>query len=394
MKNKLCFIIIILFATLTGCSNYKELNTLAIVVGMGIDYIPNKELYKVIIQSIVPSENAAQGTGSGGTPVVSFISTGKTLTEALQANSRILSRENIFSHIELVILGEQLAKKESLNFLFDFFERDAGIRVNVPVLIARGSSVKMTMDILPTTDKVAVRSIVGKLKSASEQTGEYGETKMYEIIENLSNFGSEPAIHGISVKGSKKTGTTKANYEDMEKTYTTLNGTAIFRKGKLVGWIDGKRSKSIQIIHNKIKVTDLRIHCDKKRFNTIKVNRLKSQSKVDIKNNQVLITVTANGSGFINELLCNKDISKRDVMKEYEHEAESELEKAIKEGIVAAQKMKSDVFGFGEILRYTHLNKWNKSRQQWNELFSRAKINVHAKIDIEGTGMRIKPYPY
>lgn len=394
MRNKLWYIIILLICTLSGCSNYKELNEISIIVGLGIDYIPAKNTYQVIYQSINPSENVAQGSGSGATSVTSFITTGKTLSEAAYNTSRLISRQNIYSHIQVLVLGEQLAKKESLNFIFDVFERDAGVRVNVPVLIARSENVKTIMDILPSNDKVPVRTIVGKLKNASKNTGEYGETKIYQVIEDLANLGSEPAINGISIRGNKKQGTTKANLENMEKAYVTLSGVAMFRKGKLVGWLDGNKAKSIQIVHNKIINTDLRIHCDEKRYNTIIVGRLKSHPKVDIKNNQAVITINTNASGSVIELLCNKDISKREVMKEYEQKAERVLEKEIKEGIVTAQKVKSDVFGFGEILHYTHVAKWKKSKHQWHKMFSQAKVNVHVKVDIERTGMRIKPYPY
>jgi spore germination protein KC len=394
VRNKLCLIIIFLIGTLSGCSNYKELNELSIVVGLGVDYIPSKNTYQVIFQSIIPSENVAQGSGSGATAVTSYITNGKTLSEAAYNNSRLNSRQNIFSHIQVLILGEQLAKKESLNFIFDVFERDAGVRVNVPVLIARGENVKTIMDILPSNDKVPVRAIVGKLKNASKNSGEYGETKVYQVIENLSTIGSEPAINGISASGNKKKGMTKANLEDMEKAYVELHGVAMFRKGKLVGWFDGIKTRTIQIIHNKILSTNVRIHCDEKRYNTILLNRLKSHSKVDIRNNQAVITINANASGNITELLCNKDISKRKVVREYEEKVEKKLEKEIREGIATAQKMKSDVFGFGEILHYTHVAKWKKSKHQWPEMFSQAKVNVHVKMDIERTGMRVKPYPY
>ncbi|MEH7481062.1 Ger(x)C family spore germination protein [Neobacillus drentensis] len=394
MRNRLSFIFIFLFACLSGCSNYKELNGISIVVGLGIDYNPSKDLYEVVYQSINPSENTAQGAGSGATPIVTYKTTGKTLSEAAMNTSNVISRQNIYSHIELVIIGEKLAKKESLNFIFDVFERNASSRVNVPVLMARNSDVKTIMDILPSNDKIPVRTILGKIKNASDSLGEHGIIKIYEIIENLTGLGSEVAISGISVLGNKETGTTKANLETMRKTYVKLDGMAVFRRGKFVGWVDGKKTKSLQIIKNKIKKTNLRIHCNKKRYNSVMVNRLNSDSNVDIKNNQVVITIKTNTYGYISELLCNKDISKKKIKKEYERKAERELEKEIKEGIVAAQKMKSDVFGFGEILHYKHLSKWNKSKHHWDELFSQAKVNVHVHMDIEGTGMRIKPYPY
>lgn len=379
---------------LPGCSNYKELNDIALVVGIGIDYIPSKNQYEVVFQAVNPSENTAKGAGSGGTPVTNYITTGKTITEAVQNTSKLYSRRNVFSHIELVVLGEQLTKKESINFIFDIFERDAGVRVNVPVLIARGEKVKTIMDILPSNDKVPVRTLLGKVENAALYTGEYGETKIYEVIEHLSNKGSEPAISGISVKGNKKKGTSKSNLEEMQKAYITLNGVAIFKKGKLIGWLDGLGTKAIQIVQNKVKITNLQIHCDKNRYNSIAVTRLKSHSKVDIHNNHAMITIYANAYGFMPEVLCNKDISKKKVMQEYERKAQQELKKEIMDGVVEAQKMKSDIFGFGEMYHLNHPQKWKTIKKEWNDLFSEAEVNVLVETNIEGTGMRIKPYPY
>ena len=70
MRTKLVLPFIGLLAILSGCSNYKEINELAIVLGVGIDYIPDKNMYEVTYQVVKPSENAAKGTGSGSTPVI------------------------------------------------------------------------------------------------------------------------------------------------------------------------------------------------------------------------------------------------------------------------------------------------------------------------------------
>lgn len=394
MKTKLLFSFICLIAILSGCSNYRELNELAIVLGVGVDFIPDKNMYEVTYQVVKPSENAAKGNGMGSTPVINYVATGKTLNEAAGNSANLFSRQNIYSHIQLVIIGEHLAKKESLNFIFDIFERDAGVRVNVPVLIARGSGVKATMDMLSTIDKIPVQALAGKVKNASETLGEHGQTKIYEVIENLTSEGSEPAISGVSITGSKKIGESKENIETMKKTFTSLNGVSIFKRGKLVGWMDGKKTKSLQIIDNKLQSTNLRFHCDEKRYNNITINKMKSHTKVNIQNNQAVITVNTQAYGYIVELLCNKDISKHEVISEYEEKAEKELKKEIMDGILAAQKLKSDVFGFGEILYFTQPKKWKESRRQWDQLFSQAKVNVKVNISIEETGMRIKPYPY
>ncbi|MBO9128996.1 Ger(x)C family spore germination protein [Bacillus sp. 165] len=394
MSTKLMLLFIFIFAALTGCSNYKELNELGIVVGAGIDYDPKKDVYEVVHQVINPSENNVQGSGSGATAVVSFKSSGKTLVEAARNSSKKFNRLPIYSHIALLIIGEQLAKKETLNFLFDVFERDGKVRVNIPVLIARNTDVQQLMDTLPSLGKIPMSTIVQTVDISSQLLGENGETKVFEVIQSLASEGREPAISGISIGNDKKNEITQANLETMDKAYVYLNGVGMFKKGKLVGWMDGKKTKSIQIIDNTLQETSLRIHCNEKKYNSILINRSHSRVKVDMQNNQAVISVRTHAIGTLDEMLCNKDISNDKVIKEFEYKAKQELQQEIRSGILAAQQKGSDIFGFGDVLHISHPDKWKKVKQDWNKMFAKAKIDIHVDIGIESTGMRIEPYRY
>ncbi|MGG2064169.1 Ger(x)C family spore germination protein [Bacillus sp. S14(2024)] len=394
MSDKRVLLLILLFIILSGCSNYKQLNEVAIIVGMGVDYIPKKDVYEVTFQAINPSANAMQIGNSKATPVVSYKATGKTISEAARNSSKQISRQNIYSHVALVVIGETLAAKESLNFVFDVFERDAKVRVNVPVLIARNARVHEVMDILPSLDKVPMVSLIGRIKNTSKLLGEHGEVKIYQIISALASKGREPAVSGISVKGNKKIGTTNANVERMENTFAVLNGVGIFKKGKLVGWLEGKKTKSIQIVNNTLKQTNLSIPCNKKKDNSVQVKSAHSDVKVDMDHSQAIIHIRTHVNATLDEILCNKNINDYKVIKEFEHEAEQEFKKETYDGIVSAQMMESDVFGFGDILHRTHPVKWKKQKQHWDQIFSKAKVYIDVDVNIEGTGMRVRPYPY
>lgn len=394
MNNaKLLLLIILCF--LSGCSNYKELNEVSVVVGMGIDYDAKTHLYEVVLELINPAENSMQA-GSGGrtVPIVAYTGTGKTLSEASRYAAKKIPREHIYSHIALVVIGEQLAKKESLNFIFDAFERDAKARTNVPILIARNTSVYNVMGTLSQLDKLPVRSIIGKIHNVAQSSGENAETKVYQVVEALSSPGREPTISGISIIGNEKKGITTRNLETMDKAYTVINGIGVFQNGKLVGWLDEEKGKSIQLIQNQLKQTNVMISCNQKRYNSVLVNYAHSDVKVDVQNNQVMITIRLHAAGILDEVLCNKDLKSPIVIKEFERKAEKELKKQLKAGITTAQKLESDAFGFGDILRRTHPVKWKKQKQNWNQRFADAKINIDVIFDIEGTGMRSKAYPY
>jgi spore germination protein KC len=394
MAKKWVSILFLICGLVTGCSSYQELNQLGIVIAMGLDYIPEKDLYKVTFQVINPSENSSQNPGTGGTPVIGYSDTGKTLSEAARNSTKKFSRQNVYSQVALVLVGEDLATKKGLNFIFDTFERDARVRVNIPVLIARGTKVEDVLDIMPALDKIPAESIISKLKNTSTVLGEHKNVRLYEVVSQLGSKGKEPSISGISVKGNIELGSSKGNTEQSKNAYTYLNGVGMLRNGKLVGWLDGKKSKAIQVIDNSIKETNLTIKCADDRYNSIELTRLKSSSKVDVKSGKASINIKLYGYGYLDELLCNKKIGREKVMEKFQKEAAQELKKEVLSGIKAAQKAKSDIFGFGEMYHMSHPEKWNSAKKNWNQLFANASVKINVVFRLRHTGMNVETYPY
>ena len=394
MTKKWVMILFLICGLVTGCSSYQELNQLGIVIAMGLDYIPKNDVYKVTFQVINPGENSSQNPGAGGTPVIGYSDTGKTLSEAARNSTRKFSRQNVYSQVALLLIGEDLATKKGLNFVFDTFERDARVRVNIPVLIARGTKVENVLDIMPALDKIPAESIISKLKNTSAVLGEHKDVKLYEIVAQLGSKGKEPTISGVSVKGSIDLGASKGNTEKSNNAYTYLNGVGMFRNGKLIGWLDGKKSKAIQVLDNTIKETNLAIKCEDNKYNSIELTRLKSNSKVDVKGGKASINVTLYGYGYLDELLCNKKIGREKVMEKFQKEAAQQLKKEVLSGIKAAQKAKSDIFGFGEMYHMSHPEKWNSAKKNWNQLFADASVKINVVFRLRHTGMNVETYPY
>lgn len=87
-----------------------------------------------------------------------------------------------------------------------------------------------------------------------------------------------------------------------------------------------------------------------------------------------------------------KDLSNPKVLKELEKEIQNELQKEIKKTISIAQKEKADIFGFGDSLSRTNPSYWRQHKQNWESLFSSAKVSMNVNVTIVNTGMRTNPY--
>lgn len=396
MRTKIYGLILVLFI-MTGCSNYRELNNLAIIVGAGIDYDKEKQEYIVTYQAINPQgvPTTAISAPGGNMAVINYQGRGKTIVEASRNTSKKISRQNLYYHTSLIVIGEAAAKK-GLNFILDVYERDPKVRTSLPVLISRNTSAKNILDIVPSGfTRITSKEFLDKLENTSTLLGENGNnSKVYQVIAALTSLGNEPAISGISIAGNIKQGWNKSNLETTKRTYTVINGIGVFRKGKLVHWLDGTKAKSVQMINNTLKQTNVNVTCKKGTDLSVVINRAKKDVKVNVKEEKVFIDVHIHANAYIGEAVCDEDLKKVTILKNIEKKVEHKIKKDLQKGIREVQKLKTDIFGFGDILHRSHLKEWRMVKDHWNESFSKAYVRIKVQVNIDSTGMRTKSYPH
>lgn len=393
MKKKLIILVFIATLLLGGCSNYRELNQLSIVVAMGLDYLPKTKEYEMIVQIINPNAIATQ-TGAQGIPIISLVEKGRTVSEAARKVTKRVSRPNVYSHVALVVVGETLAKEESLNWIFDVFERDSKIRVNIPVTIARKDSVYRVMNNLPPLDKLPAKSITGKIENTSNLLGENHETQMREVISAISSPGREPIINGVSLVYETPESESLANTENVKSTYAVINGLGVFKKGKLVGWLDGPPARSVQFLENLIKETNVQVQCKKEKYDSLELTRVKTKTNIKMKKGIPNINIKVKSIGHIDEVLCNDDFDKAKTLNKYEKLSEKVVREMILDGLSQAKNLGGDVFGFGDKLHIADPKAYHKYQKDWNKVFQKAKFKVSVDVQINNVGMRKRTYPY
>ena len=135
--------IIFIILLLSGCYNYRELNTLDIASSIGIDKKDN--LYDVTIQVL----NGKQSEDSEDSQIVVYSATGKTINEALRNIYKKTSRDLYRGHINNLILSEEVAKESIINTV-DMFQRYTDIRDELNIIIVKNETAKNTLKILTT----------------------------------------------------------------------------------------------------------------------------------------------------------------------------------------------------------------------------------------------------
>ncbi|WP_169083967.1 Ger(x)C family spore germination protein [Paenibacillus sp. PL91] len=396
MKRYFILILLTLVSLLflNGCWNSKELSDLAIVIGIGIDKVPNSDQYKVSLLIVNPSTVAA-GKGSGGKstmPNIVFSSVDRTLLSAFRKSSQKVSRRLFFAHSQLLVIGEPVAREGIYN-LFDYFERSHELRLTSSVVIARGIHAESLLNILTPLQSITATSIKDKLKVSSESWAQSVDVNVIEVIKRLSGSG-EPVISGMRVIGNPSKGNKKSNLEKSPP-YTTIetNGIAIFSNGKLSTWLDGKVARGVIWVLNKMKSTIINIDCeDKKEAISIEIIRSSSKLRVDVLNGKPSLSLHVTEEGNFSEAKCPINPNNHDELVKLQNQLTEETKKEIKSAIKATQKKKSDIFGFSTELERTHPREWKKMKNNWPNLYSETEVKVSVEAYIRRTGLRINSY--
>lgn len=139
MKKSLIVIFLVIFTLLlSGCWSKRELSELAIVSALGIDKVDDG--YSISVQIINAGEMSENKSGSQA-PVTTYHVTGQSLFEAIRKLTASSPRRAYFTHMQLVVFGEEFAS-EGIAEALDFLARDQAIRSDFNFVVAYNSTAK------------------------------------------------------------------------------------------------------------------------------------------------------------------------------------------------------------------------------------------------------------
>jgi spore germination protein KC len=397
MKNKRLLLLLIILGNillLSGCWSKKELTDLAIVAAIGID--KNEEgRYVGTLQIINPGNVAGGMQGGGGAsqgPPVSVITgTGDSIVELSRRTSRKLSRRLYYAHTNLVVIGEDLAKEESISNILDSLERDAEFRSTAIIVIAQGTKASDIVKVLTAIDKIPSNKIIKTLKFTEKSWGENLSVSMQDAIKTLVSPGKELIVSGFRLSGDVNKGKKIENTQQTEPSSLLYAGSlAIFKTGKLIAWIDGETARGSVFLLDKLNASAIAVKWEGKDEAIIyELIRQKTKVMAKMEKGKPRVSIEVQAEGNIGEARVPTDLTNPDVLLKIEKEIEKEIKKEISMAVKQAQKNKADIFGFGDALHRTNPKEWEKMASQWNDVyFPEVKTDIVVDAFIRRTGLR------
>ncbi|KKX53790.1 Ger(x)C family spore germination protein [Brevibacillus borstelensis] len=395
-SRSLLMILCMALLLLTGCWNNRELGTLAIVTAIGLDKGKNQNehvfSFQVVNPSAVISGTVGQGDENMG-PVTVYTETGETLFEAARKASQKAPRRLFFSHVRYIMIGEQLAR-QGINGVLDSFERSNEIRLTARLVIAKGRTAQEVLAIVTPMEKIPATAGVGALEFSEELWGESIKIEFDDVIRAIGNPGREPMISAVELLGNPRAGQRVENIQlTKPDVIEKIGGIGAFRTGKLVGWLEGEQARGVNWLHGSLKSSVLMVDCDGKKDQVgIEIIRSKTDIQGKVVQGKPQITVTITEEASIADVKCAIHLSSPAVIYELANKLEDKTMLQIMSAVKAAQQYKTDIFGFGEVIRRADPKAWGHLKLDWPDRFSQLPVEVKVKAFIRQPGMITEPY--
>ncbi|OXS57298.1 hypothetical protein B1A99_17570 [Cohnella sp. CIP 111063] len=384
-KFVLCAVLLTVLLGVTGCWNRRELNTLAIAVGMGIDKRGSE--YDVSIQVVNP-QVMDKKSGTNRSETIQFREHKATIFEALRKMTTVSPRKIYLSHLRILVLSEQVAR-EGINEVIDFISRDHEARTDFYIMVARGSSASEVLNVHTQLDNIPSIKVFDMLEGSEKAWAPTSTVRLDELIDALENdSGQSGVLSGVAVAGNKKKAMTQENIERIRLPgVLKYSGLAVFKQGKAVGWLNEEQSAAFKFIMGKVKNTVSDVPCPAGGKLVLEIFDTTSAMIPKARGGELSIALKQKLFANIGEVSCGIDLLNESAIEEIEKRMEEKHKRQLEETIAFVQrKYGADIFGFGQSIHRSYPREWKKVKANWSEAFRELPVTVSAQVTIRRTG--------
>jgi spore germination protein KC len=386
-RKTIMLVLVIVIMLAGGCWDRHELNELAVVLGAGVDRLPDGRV-RLTLQLARPS--AFAGGERGGADVsmnqnIAWVmsAAGETVADAQHNLALQVSRRITWTHNIVLIFGEAAARHGVRDFT-NFFHREAGPRETMWVMVAEGEA-KKVLESHSELEKTSAQSSGFLARSRAGFA-----TEFIDFIKDLASRGTNPVAARVSLVRRGE-----AQGPGMEKVHkheeVVFTGAAVFKDDRLAGWLDRGETRGLQWLRGEMEkgaiVFSSAADPDKK----ITFKIIRSKTRVDPYRD-------GEKAGFRVEIFADVDLEEQqsqenildpETIKEMEERAAAEIEGRCRDVLAKARdEYGLDIFRFGEAFHRKYKKEWPSLKHRWDEEFTRSDVCLAVKVHLHNMGLQ------
>lgn len=374
MNKKILSVIIAVFLLiLSGCQDHSDIESDIFVAGLAIDKAETEEFkYKVSAEVIT-----TQSSGDSANIETKVISAeGNTVLEAISTMVSESSKELYFDHCQIMVLGKEIAQNDLIDVL-DLAFRDTNLRLSMQVIVAKNCKAYEVLDSNSVVNIIKSYEISETVKINSKDVGFASETGIFALlnqINDLSQSGSTPAYSLTDDIADEK--------------MNLLQGTAIFKNEKFVGYMENKQSQFSLIAAGKFEEGNLSCYIPSHdQLMTVHISSCKRKVETNIDGNFAEIKVKLDMEVSLPEIPSNISV-KEDTQNTI---IQKDISNYISENVYCTvtdtiNRYGADIFGFSSKLQAQQRKFCRENVSRWDEVIKNLKIDVNCDIKIKSSG--------
>lgn len=391
----LCIVCLSMLAT--GCSTgnaKRELNSLAIVLGIAIDFPEGEDeshyenfgkdgekllLTSQVVRNIAISQNssASESAGSGAEgdlskPYWNVQCVGSNLLETLRSAIHVSNRKLYIAQNQVIILNKEVAEKGVLKYI-DYFFRDHESRYDVSLVVSEGKASEILnvvshLEGLPAAD-------LEKLILRQNQASESPECTLYDFVLDMKTPHKATAVPMVRIVTPK---------DEESSPFLYVAGCAIFKDGKLVETLEEKDTRGLLWLLDEVHLGVLAVQDGDTK---ISVELLDGTGKfeVDFVDGKIKVKSVVKATGTLGELQGALQVNP-EYMDKIRALCVEEVEHEVKAAFEKIQAAGADAIGVGEYLYRFHNSVWKDITENFDEFYKDAEFDLEVDIDLIRTG--------
>ncbi|MDQ6421629.1 Ger(x)C family spore germination protein [Paenibacillus sp. LHD-117] len=361
----------------TGCWDHDELTEFGYVQAAAIDAAEDGKL-ELTTHFYRPSGGEQSGeSGKSGKGGINIKTKAKTVFEAVRDIPIHFGRKAKWDHMRVILIGEELAKKQNIGDILDFFSRDHEPRDTISVLIAKGKA----SDYLDT--KPLIEHTIGQqMLKMEETTSTYTAKTTHFLLLDLA----------IQLKSETNTTLVPFMFSPNKQKEISIAGFAVIKDGKMRKTpLSPQAIPPLLMLINQYDQGVLEIPCsdqalaDKGMKEALEVKSLVTKLKTSIKDESVSVHVTTKLSGSVAELRCST-VKTEEEQKKLEHTIQNQVERDMRKTVERLQKEQLDVLGLGNSIYRKHPSLWKSWKPTWDKRFSEIRFDFKTEVNVVNTG--------
>ena len=360
---------------LSGCWNYRDIEDIAVAMGMAIDKTEDGE-YLLTTEIAHPLDKELQS--------YRIEAKGRTVFDCMRNTGKKLENKVYWSNAQVLILSEAVAEEGLLPFV-DIAERNREIRPTLQIIVSREKTAKELFETKGLATDIISIELASILKNSEQNISKASIPALYRVVDVLCSQGenvSLPAVRKV-LNGDEET--------------AELGGTAVFDEKKLVGYLSDEESRALLFVQDEIEggllVVKDPYSAAQNPYITLEITRNMTTVEPELVNKSLTMNVRMKTEAVMGENDTGADFSGEDANGRLEQYAQAMLSESVQNLIQRVQyDYNADIFGFGNAVQSKMPGFWKETGLNWyNGGFQNLKVRVTSEIEIVDNGLVKEP---